>query len=285
MQDVLHLLIHTVTDSLKMLPFLFVAYVLMEYMEHQSAGKMQRILKSGKFGVVGGAVMGCLPQCGFSVIAANLYAGRLISIGTLLAVFIATSDEAVAVFLANPQHAGTIVQLLAVKLIIAVPTGLIADALARRFFVTASEEGEENIHHLCEHCGCEHGILKPAIKHTASTFLFILLVNFILHFLIEHIGEQTLGTVLMSGSFLQPLIAGLVGFLPSCASSVVLTELYIAGGISFGSAVAGLCTGAGVGLAVLLRANRNWKDNIRIVGILYFVGALSGILLQSLGVG
>ncbi len=281
----LHLLEHTLEDSLKMLPFLFAAYLLVEYMEHKSAGKLQKILQSGKFGVAGGAVMGCLPQCGFSVIAANLYAGRLISVGTLIAVFLATSDEAVAVLLANPRHAGMVLPLLAVKLVVAILAGLITDMLGRRFYRTTPEEGEENLHHLCEHCGCEHGMIKPAIKHTAGTFLFILIVNLILHFLMEHVGEQALGSILMSGSFLQPLIAGAVGFIPSCASSVILTELYIAGGISFGSAVAGLCTGAGVGLAVLLRANRNWKDNLRIVSTLYLAGVIAGIVLQSLGVG
>lgn len=273
-----------VIDSLKMLPFLFAAYLLIEYLEHKSSKKLQAVLRSGKFGPVGGAVLGCLPQCGFSVMASNLYAGRLISAGTLIAIFLSTSDEAIPVLLANPDRAGVILQLLLVKLLIAIPVGFLIDAVGRRFIDARPEAGEENLHHLCEHCGCDHGILKPAIKHTVQIFLFILMFSFLLNLLIAVIGEENLSVILMSNSFLQPLLAGVLGFIPNCAASVVLTELYLAGSISFGSAVAGLCTGAGVGLAVLFKVNRNPKENFKILLILYIVGVLAGMLLQILGV-
>ena len=274
----------TVIDSVKMLPFLFAAYLLMEYLEHKSSKKLQSILQSGRFGAVGGAVLGCLPQCGFSVMASNLYAGRLISAGTLIAIFLATSDEAIPVLLANPERANIILWILLTKLLIAIPVGLLIDAAGKRFLDAKPESGEENLHHLCEHCGCDHGILKPALKHTVQIFFFILIFSFLLNLLIAAIGEETLSAVLMSNSFWQPLIAGVVGFIPNCAASVVLTELYLAGTISFGSAVAGLCTGAGVGLAVLWKVNRNPKENLKIVLLLYLVGVSAGMLLQLLGV-
>lgn len=273
-----------VIDSVKMLPFLFAAYLLMEYLEHKSSRKLQAILQSGKAGPVGGAVLGCLPQCGFSVMASNLYAGRLISAGTLIAVFLSTSDEAIPVLLANPERAGVIVQLLLVKLLVAIPAGFLIDTVGKRLIGAKEADGEENMHHLCEHCGCEHGIFKPALKHTVQIFLFILVFSLLLNLLIAVIGEENLSVILMSNSFLQPMLAGVLGFVPNCAASVVLTELYLAGSISFGSAVAGLCTGAGVGLAVLLKVNRNQKENVKIILTLYIIGVFAGMLLQALGV-
>lgn len=268
-------------DSLKMLPFLFGVYLLIEFLEHKSSGKMVRTLqKLGPFGAVGGALLGCVPQCGFSVAAANLYSGRMISAGTLIAVFISTSDEAVPIILGNPQNAKTAIKLLAVKVAIAIVVGIICDLVLKALNKPVLEKPCEQ---LCEHCGCEnHGILYSAVKHTVSIFLFILAISVVLGGLIEIIGQENLSKLLLTDSVFQPFLAALIGFIPNCAASVILTQLFIEGGLTFGSLVAGLSTGAGLGLVVLFKTNKHFKQNISIAAVLYIAGALSGMLINML---
>ena len=282
MELLLDVIQETLLDSIKMLPFLFLAYLVIEYVEHRASGKFKNMLVGfGKLGPAGGAILGCFPQCGFSVAAANFYAGRIITIGTLVAVFVSTSDEALPMLLSTPGSAGTILKLLLVKIVIAVVAGFLIDFIFSR---KKDSIAPEHLHDLCHDCGCEHsGILKSALKHTVSIFLFILLVSFLLNLAITYLGEERLGKLLISGSVFQPFVAGLVGLIPNCASSVVLTELYLSGTISFGSVIAGLSTGAGIGLAVLFRVNHNMKQNFAIVGMLYGIGVVSGLILQLIG--
>ncbi len=277
-----HVIEHTVIDSAKMLPFLFIAYLIIEFLEHRASDRLQRILsKSGSFGIVIGAILGCVPQCGFSVAAANFYSGKVITLGTMVAVFIATSDEAIPVLLSSPGNAGVILQLILIKVAVALIAGFAVDLIMR---LRHKQEAEPEVHEhnvLCAHCGCEKdGVLKSAIKHTLSIFAFILIVTLLLNILMETLGENYLSKLLLHDSPFQPLLAGLIGLIPNCASSVMLIQLYLAGGLSFGSVVAGLCTGAGVGLAVLFRTNKSWKQNLTILGLLYLIGALAGMVVN-----
>lgn len=275
----LHILEHSLIDSLKTLPFLFGVYLLIEYIEHRSADKLGKALrKMGPFGAFGGAVLGSVPQCGFSVVASNLFSGRLISIGTLIAVFIATSDEAIPMLIANPDSAVSLWKLILCKVVIAIVVGLLVDMIAKAFKLTHEEEA---FHELCANCDCEHhGILRSALHHTVEIIFFIFIVNLLLGGFMEFAGEETASRLLMTDSVFQPFIAALIGFIPNCAASVILTQLYIEGVLSFASIIAGLTTGAGVGLVVLFKTNKHVKQNLLIMGILYIAGSVSGLLIN-----
>ena len=277
----LDILIDAVVDSLKTLPFLFGAYLLIEFLEHRAGGSMTRLLhRLGPLGPVGGAALGCVPQCGFSVAAANFYAGRLITPGTLIAVFLSTSDEALPVLISSPGAMKSLGLLLGVKLAAGVLVGIAVDVVYGRFL---KREPSEPFHELCQDCGCEEkGVFRSALGHTVKIFLFLLAVNIALGFATELVGEENISRILLSGSVWQPLLAGLIGFIPNCAASVLLTELYLGGSLSFGAAVAGLCTGAGLGLLVLFRVNKNWRENLSIAGVLYVASVAAGALCQMI---
>ena len=275
-----HIVIHALKDTLVILPFLFAVYLLVEYLEHKASSKLANSLtKLGPFGAVGGAVLGCVPQCGFSVMAANLFSGRLISMGTLIAVFISTSDEAIPIMVSNPEKIGDLWKLIVCKVVIAVVVGIAVDLIGKAFF--KKQDSVKPFEQLCTDCGCHHhSIWRAALKHSVSIIIFIFIVNLLLGGAIEFIGEDNIKVVLMTDSFFQPFIAAIIGFIPNCAASVILTELYIEGVLSFGSIIAGLCTGAGVGLLVLFKTNKKMKQNIAIVGILYVSAVVSGILIN-----
>lgn len=270
-----------VIDTLKILPLLFLAYLLMELLEKKASAKMERTLgKIGKAGPIVGSLLGCVPQCGFSGASANLYTAGIITEGTLIAVFLATSDEAVVLMLTSLAPVQTIGKLILVKILIGIIAGYLVDYINKKRKITKIPVD------MCHDCGCEEdeGIFKPALKHTLKIGLFIFIVNFVLFNIASVLGEDFISSILLSGSFFQPFITGLVGLIPNCAVSAAITELYASGTLSFGSAVAGLCSGAGVGLAVLFKANPVKKENFRIVAILYFVAVISGVLLNLLGI-
>lgn len=266
-------------DTLITLPFLFGVYLLIEYIEHKSSDKLGNALRRmGPFGSVGGAAIGAIPQCGFSVAASNLYAGRLISMGTLIAVYISTSDEAIPLMIKEPSFAPQILKLILIKVGIAMAAGILVDIAAKLF---GKKKEQEPFKELCADCDCEHhGILHSALHHTLHIIIIILIVNILLGCVMEFAGEQTVEKLMMTNSWAQPVIAAFVGFIPNCAASAVLTKLYISGVVSFGALIAGLCTGAGVGLMVLFRTNKNYKQNFAIMGILYAVAVASGLIIQ-----
>lgn len=276
---ILHALEHALLDTVRMVPFLLAAFLILEAVEHYSNQYMNRVLgKVGKAGPVVGALFGCVPQCGFSVAAANLYSGGVITLGTLLAVFLSTSDEAVLILLGHPGSGRVIGQLLLGKVLIGILFGYLTDLVLRK------KKEEKHIEELCRSCGCsDHGgIVKPALRHTIRLTVYILVFTFALTLLLEWIGTEALTAVLGKDAWFQPLVTAFLGLIPNCASSILITELYLAGGLSFASAMAGLCAGAGVGMAVLFRANHPMKENFAILGLLYGVSAATGLLLEIL---
>lgn len=269
----------TGADALKMLPFLFAAFLFIELLEHYSGEITGKILGRAKSaGPVTGAVLGCIPQCGFSVMAADLYAGGVISVGTLLSVFIATSDEAVLIILGNPGQGKEILALFASKVLIAVTAGYAVDAFLAEYISVPKEKGN-----LCTDCGCHEegaGILMPALRHTAKIFLYLFIFSMLLNLCIQMLGMERLSEYLLRDTWLQPAAAAFIGLIPNCAASVVLTQLYLGGVISFPSVIAGLSTGAGTGLAVLFRVNRSRRESMKILILLYVTGAAVGMLLN-----
>lgn len=268
-------------DSVRLLPFLFLTYLVMEYLEHKAGGKMQAAIRgAGKGGPLIGAVLGIFPQCGFSAAAANLYAGGVITTGTLMAVFLSTSDEMLPIMISENAGVRLIVRVLAVKVIVAVAAGLAIDRVFRR-------SGKElQIGHLCEqhHCHCENGIWRSALHHTAEIFAYILAISLALNLLIAGVGENALGGLILDRPVAGTLLAGLVGLIPNCAASVVITQLYLDGVLGAGAMIAGLLSGTGVGLLVLLRVNDDRRENLRLTGLLYLIGVAAGIAVEMLGV-
>lgn len=273
-------------DSARMLPFLFAAYWLIEYIEHRHSERIERLLAGGgRFGFVPGALLGLAPQCGFSAMAANLYASRVITPGTLLAVFLSTSDEAVPLMLASPGHWRQLAALLAVKLAVALLAGFLIDVAFRGLLPKEMRGGYRGSARAvdCHAHEARDGILQAACKHTLHIFLYVLAFNLALGALIAAVGEDAAGAFLAASGPWQPFAAGLIGLVPNCASSILLTELYLAGQLSLGGVVAGLCTGAGVGLAVLLRVNRHPKQNAFLIALLYAIGVAAGLLCGWMG--
>lgn len=276
----LDIILDTLIDSIKLLPFLFVTYLILEYLEHKTGGKAQNVIKkSGKFGPAIGSLLGIVPQCGFSAAAANFYAGKVISLGTLIAIFLSTSDEMLPILISEAAPISLIGKVILIKLLIGMVCGFIIDLFSK--FNNKEKNIEKEIEHLCEHdhCDCEHGVVKSAIKHSLNIFVFIIIVSFILNLLIHFIGEDTISSIFNSNKILGPILASFVGLIPNCASSVILTQLNLSGVIPLSTMISGLLVNAGLGLLVLFRVNNNIKENILITTLLYVIGVLSGFIL------
>lgn len=289
----LDIVLDSLLDTLKMFPYLFVACLVIEWIAHRAGdsfkGGLQRF---GRLGSVGGAALGLFPQCGFSVAAANLYADRIITPGTLVAVFIATSDEALPVLLADSSRLGLIAPLLCVKFALAVVAGLFVDFALGRFWRPSWEAGTELHHHHghdgdgdhddddCHHHECRGGIFWIALAHSARISLLIFVVTALLNFGLDALGEDRTRAFLMSGHRFQPLLAAVFGLVPSCAASVFLTEMYAQGSLSFGSVVAGLSSSAGAGILVLCRLAPRKRDAVMILAFILAVGAAAGIAID-----
>lgn len=266
-------------DTAKLLPFLFLTYLAMEYLEHRTGDNTRRLIqKAGKCGPVIGGVLGIVPQCGFSAAASGLYSGRVITLGTLLAIYLSTSDEMLPILISERAPVPMILRILLAKAAIGILAGLIIDFILRKKGVAE----QEHIHDICEqeHCHCEKGIFRSAVSHTLQIVLFILLVSLALNLILHFVGEEALTELILQKRVLGPVLAGLVGLIPNCAGSVVVTQLYLEGAMGIGAALSGLLTGSGVGLLVLFRVNHDRKENMEILGLLYAIGVLAGIVIE-----
>lgn len=271
-------------DTVKLVPFLFLTYLVMEYIEHRTSDRTRAaIRRADRFGPLAGGLLGAVPQCGFSAAAASLYAGRVITAGTLLAVFLSTSDEMLPIFLSNRVDIRLILKILAFKVIYGIVAGFLADFLFRSLNVRKIGAG---IHGICEaeHCDCEKGIFTSSLKHTLSITVYILLISVALNLFLEVIGTQNLEHLVFNQPVIGEVLAGLIGLIPNCAASVALTTMYLDGAMSAGAMMSGLLVGAGVGILVLIRSNRSRREDAKIIVILYAAGVVGGLLVSLSGI-
>lgn len=272
-------ILDTLIDSLKLIPFLFIVFLIMEYIEHKFSKKSKdKIAKAGKYGPIFGSLLGILPQCGFSVMATNLYTTRIITIGTLISIYLSTSDEMLPILLTEHADISIIIKILLIKLAIGMLCGLVIDFILRK----KKEDKDYEIKDFCleHHCDCEHGIIKSSIKHTLSIIIFITLVTFALNTGVYFLGEDNISELFLKDTIFSPFISSLIGLIPNCGASVILTELFVNNTISLASCISGLLTGSGVALLVLFKVNKNTKNNFKILLTLYLIGSISGVIIE-----
>ena len=276
----LDIILDTVIDALKLLPFLFITFLVMELIEHKYSEKLSKKLANvNKVGPVLGSLLGIIPQCGISASATNLYITRVISIGTLISVYLSTSDEMLPVLISENANISVILKLLLIKFICGIFFGFIIDFLFNK-------NKKADIKDFCdiEDCDCDHGILKSSIIHTLKTFIYILIITFALNLVITYFGESFMEKLLVSKNPFGIIITSLIGLVPNCSTSILLTELYIKGLLSVGKLLSGLLVNAGIGLLILFRYNKDKKENIKIIAILLVIGILVGFIFDLLNI-
>ena len=275
--------LHGLIDTLKLVPFLFLTYLLMEFIEHKADGRLEGFIrKSGKFGPLAGGALGLIPQCGFGAVASNLYTGRVITMGTLIAVFLSTSDEMLPILISGSFSAKAIIGILLYKFLVSIAVGF---AVSLVLHLMKRDRSEINIDEFCENdgCSCGHGIFRSALYHTLSISLFVLLITWLINALVFFLGEDVIRNIIYDKPLISHLIASLIGLIPSCAVSVALTGFFKDGFITMGTMLSGLFSGAGVGLLVLFRVNKRIKENLLILAILVLSGFLFGWLADVSG--
>ena len=271
-------ILDTIIDSLKLIPFLLVAFLIIELLEHKLNNKTKNIItKSKKVGPIIGSLLGVIPQCGFSVMTTNLYITRIITLGTLISIYLSTSDEMLIIMISEKVEISLILKILLIKIFFGIVYGLIIDKI-----INKKKKDKETNYELCdeEHCDCNHSILLSAIKHTLHITLFIFIITLIINTIFTLLGDNYLSKILLNNSILSPFITSLIGLIPNCAASVILTELYLNSTISLGALIGGLLTSSGSSLLVLIKNNKNKKENLSIILLLYTLGVLSGIIIE-----
>lgn len=269
-------------DTIKLVPFLFITYLIMEWIEHRTSKHTKTAMRrAGRLGPLAGGLIGIVPQCGFSAAAASLYSGKVITVGTLIAVFLSTSDEMLPIFLSERVELSVIMKILMTKAVYGALAGFVVDFLFRRLNERKIGVG---IHGLCaqEHCHCEESIVKSALKHTADITFFVWIISVALNILFMLIGTGNMENLILNRPVIGEILAGLIGLIPNCAASIALTQLYLKGVMSGGAMMAGLMVGAGVGLLVMFRTNRSRRENIEITGILYVAGVIGGLITGAM---
>ncbi len=277
-----NIVIDSITDSLELFPFLLGAYLMLEYLERRNDLKsMNLIHNAGRFGPIVGSLVGLIPQCGFAAVASNFYAARAISVGTLMAIYLTTSDEMLPILISNAIPVGVIFKILGLKFLFGVSIGLICDATINKSYQTV------DIEKLCEEADCHcagHGIWKPALYHALRITLFVFAVTLALNALLEFLGEDLLHNIVFKRPIIGPIIAACIGLIPNCSASVAVTQLWVEGAMNFGSLISGLLAGGGVGILVLFKVNSNRLENIKIISILYISAVICGILTEFLSI-
>lgn len=269
-------IIDTLIDTLSIVPFLLVVFIILEYLEHHYSSKNESVLKNTKFGPIIGSILGIIPQCGFSVAATNLFSARAISIGTLISIYLSTSDEMLPILISNKASYKLILLIVLIKFIVGLIMGILIDLIIKK-------KDDINIKHMCEedNCGCEeNNVIKSAIKHTINITMFILVVTLILNIMFNYIGEASVSKMFMKHSLFSPFITSLIGLIPNCGASVIITELYLKKTILFGTMLAGLLTNSGIALVILFKENKNIKENILVLLMTYFTGSLIGLIIN-----
>ena len=269
----------TLLDTIKLLPFLFVAFLIIEFIEHKLSNKQENIIsKSGKLGPIVGALLGAVPQCGFSVLATNLYVTRIISLGSLISIYLSTSDELIPLMISHNAPITKILSIVLIKVVIGMISGFLIDLLIRKTtksdFVLCEDED----------CDCDHSIIKSSLIHTLKIAFFILIITFLINILFHYVDLSFLESALKNNKILTPFIASLIVLIPNCASSVMISELYLNNLISLGTTLSGLLTGSGVAIMVLVRKNKNISENLFIIGLIYIIGVIWGLLFNFIGV-
>lgn len=271
------IIMDTLIDGLKLIPFLFVAFLIIELIEHKLSNKNKGLIsKTGRFGPLFGSILGAFPQCGFSVLTTNLYITRIVSLGTLISVYLSTSDEMLPILLSQNVSIVLIIKILLIKVIIGMFSGFIID------FILRKKESSSNIdYEICdeENCHCKDHLLLSVIKHTLHITLFLMIMTFLINFLVEYTGILDTNNVISNNPF-TVFITSLIGLIPNCGASVMITTLYVKGVISFAALISGLLTGSGVALLVLFRANKKLSGNILILSLVYFIGVISGLAIE-----
>ena len=273
----LEIIFEAVIDTLKLVPFLFIAFLIIEFIEHKMSDKSKNIIaKSDKFGPIIGSILGIIPQCGFSSLATNLYVTRIISLGTLISIYLSTSDEMLPLLLSENVSINIIVKILLIKVLVGMFFGFLID-----FFLRKREKVSVN-YDICddEDCDCEHGIILSSVKHTFNILIFILICNFILNVMFHYLGHDYLSNLFMKDSLFSPFVTSLIGLIPNCGASVVLTQLFINDAINMSALISGLLTGSGVATLVLLKENKNKKESLFIILMIYLIGVISGIGIE-----
>ena len=268
-------------DTLKLLPYLLVTFIILEFVEHKLSSKNKNILlKNKKFGPLVGGLLGAVPQCGFSSMASGLFSNRVITIGTLVAVFLSTSDEMIPIMLGEHTSIPVMLKILVFKVITGIIVGIIVDLIFKKKNTINNEDTiKEHCEH--EHCHCEkHNIFVSSIIHTLKIGIFVLCANLAINLVIYNIGEDSLKNILLNKNILNYFVASLIGLIPNCASSVIMTELYVSNLITIGTLISGLLTGSGLGILLLFKENKNIKENVSVLSIIYFTGVILGIIVD-----